>query len=180
MRLRSRTIVPEECVADSQYTGGTCEVASFNRKISSGKLCNVTVTLAGRDFQRTAVAQPGADLEWTVCLSLHYKDRDDRNFVMCLMDQKYASPEQARQYSPPEVKEGILTTLQMVGEHDTTVADAGTSVESNTVDTKHRVVCLAESVADDTEGVAEEVEDVTVGREEVESVEDDQIQNSVL
>ena len=87
------TIVPEECVADSQYTGGTCEVASFNRKISSGKLCNVTVTLAGRDFQRTAVAQPGADLEWTVCLSLHYKDRDDRNFVMCLMDQKYASPE---------------------------------------------------------------------------------------
>ena len=63
----------------------------------------------------------------------------------------------------------------MVGEHDTTVADAGTSVESNTVDTKHRVVCLAESVADDTEGVAEEVEDVTVGREEVESVEDDQI-----
>ena len=170
------TIVPEQCVADSQYTGGTCEVASFNRKISSGKLCNVTVTLAGRDFQRTAVAQPGADLGWTVCLSLPYKDRDDRNFVMSLMDQKYESPEEARQYKPPEVKEGILTTLQMVGERDTTIADAGTSsVDSNTVDTEHRVECLAESDADDTESVAEEVEDVTVGREEVERVEDDEM-----
>ena len=170
------TIVPEECVADSQYTGGTCEVVSFNRKISSGKLCNVTVTLAGREFQRTAVAQPGADLGWTVCLSLPYKDRDDRNFVMSLMDQKYESPKEARQYKPPEVKEGILTTLQMVGERDTTIADAGTSsVDSNTVDTEHRVECLAESVADDTESVAEEVEDVTVGREEVERVEDDEM-----
>ena len=85
------TIVPEECVSDSQHTGGTCEVASFNRKISSGKICDVVVTLAGKDFKRKAVAQPGADLGWTVCLSLPYKDKDDRDFVTALMDQKYES-----------------------------------------------------------------------------------------
>ena len=131
------TIVPEECVSESQYTGGTCEVVSFNRKNSSGKLCDVTVTLAGREFQRKAVAQPGANLGWTVCLSQPYKDRDDRDFVTALMDQKYEFPAETRQYMPPEMKEGIITTLQMVGEFDTSNADAGTSnVDSNTVDTE--------------------------------------------
>ena len=167
-------IVPEECVSESQYTGGTCEVASFNRKISSGKLCDVTVTLAGREFQRKAVAQPGADLGWTVCLSLPYKDRDNRDFVTALMDQKYGSPAETRQYTPPEMKEGIITTLQMVGEFDTSNADAGTSnVDSNTVDTESSgIECPEESVADNTESVAEKVEDITVGKAEEESVED--------
>ena len=32
------TIVPEECVPQKDFTGDTCEVASFNRKISSGKI----------------------------------------------------------------------------------------------------------------------------------------------
>ena len=89
------TIIPEECVLDSQYTGGICEVASFNRKVSSGKLCNVTITLAGREFKRLAVAQPGEDFGWTVCLSLPYRDRGDRDFVMSLMDKKYECPEEA-------------------------------------------------------------------------------------
>ena len=62
------TIVPEECVPQKDFTGDTCEVASFNRKISSGKICNIVVTVGGRQFLRKAVAQPGADLGWTVCL----------------------------------------------------------------------------------------------------------------
>ena len=139
-----------------------------------GKLCNVTVTLAGREFQRKAVAQPGADLGWTVCLSLPYKDRDDRDFVTALMDQKYESPPETIQYTPPEVKEGIITTLQMVGEFDTTIVDAGTSnVGSNTTGTESsRIECTEESVADNTESVTENVEDITVGKVEEESVED--------
>ena len=168
------TIVPEECVSESQYTGGTCEVASFNRKISSGKICDVIVTLAGRDFKRKAVAQPGADLGWTVCLSLPYKDKDDRDFVTALMDQKYESPEGARQYTPPELKEGVVTTMQMVSVGDTTNADTGTSVtESSTTDTQPREVeCQDESVAENAESTAEEVKDIPEGRVEEESVED--------
>ena len=170
------TIVPEECVSDSQYTGGICEVASFNKNISSGKLCNVTVTLAGRDFQRTAVAQPGKDLGWTVCLSLSYRERDDRNFVMCLMDRKYESPEQARQYSPPEIKDGILTTVQTVGESDTTSADTHTSsVDSNIIDSEpSRAEGLHEGVAENLESVVDEAEVMTVDKGEVECVEDDE------
>ena len=64
------TIVPEECVKDVGFTGDTCELASFNREISSGRTCNIVVTVGGRKFQRKAVAQPGRDLGWTTCLSL--------------------------------------------------------------------------------------------------------------
>ena len=157
-------------VSSSQYTGGTCEVASFNRKISSGKLCNVTVTLAGREFKRLAVAQPGEDLGWTVCLSLPYREREDRNFVMHLMDEKYERPEQARQYSPPAVKNGILTTVSMVGVSDTTLADTNTSgVKSNLENSElDSTEYPDEIVAESPEtGVGEtEVEHVVRGEEE--------------
>ena len=71
------TIVPEECVEQAEFTGETCEVASFNRKISLGKTCNVEVMIGGRRFPRRAVAQPGADLGWTVCLSLPYREKTE-------------------------------------------------------------------------------------------------------
>ena len=31
------TVVPDECVRQDQFTGGTCEVDSFNKVRSSGK-----------------------------------------------------------------------------------------------------------------------------------------------
>ena len=126
------TIVPEECVSECEYTGETCEVASFNRKISSGKTCNIAVIVGGRRFLRRAVAQPGADLGWTVCLSLPYREREDREFVTRLMDEKFASPETARQYLPPTIKDGIMTASPMVS-GDATNADAH---ESNSMNDK--------------------------------------------
>ena len=60
------TVVPEECICEDQFTGGTCEEDSFNKARSQGKKCSVTVTIAGRDFHRQAVTQPGRDLAWTV------------------------------------------------------------------------------------------------------------------
>ena len=171
------TVVPEECVETSQYTGEICEVASFNRKVSSGKLCNVTVTLAGRQFQRKAVAHLGADLGWTVCLSLPYRDREDRDYVTHLMDKKYESPETASQYTPPQLKEGVITTKQMVGEFDIHNADADTNVaNSTTSDTEsNQIECTVMSDATDTEGVAGSVNDETDGKEEVERDEEDEM-----
>ena len=55
-------VVPEKCVHEDQFTGGTCEVDSFNKAGSTGKKCSVTVTIAGRDVHRQAVMQPGRDL----------------------------------------------------------------------------------------------------------------------
>ena len=53
------TVILEECVEGDQFTGGTCEVDSFNRVRSTGRLCNVTITIAGRQYYRQAVTQPG-------------------------------------------------------------------------------------------------------------------------
>ena len=53
------TIVPEECVRNDQFTGDTCDVDSFNKVRCTGKKCKVVVTIAGRQFHRDAVTQPG-------------------------------------------------------------------------------------------------------------------------
>ena len=120
------TIVPEECVQESEYTGDTCEVASFNRKISSGRTCNIVVTVGGRKFQRRAVAQPGKDLGWTMCLSLPYREKEDRNFIRALMDEKFDSPERAREYLPPKLEDGIVQISLMVGDTNANNAAAHT------------------------------------------------------
>ena len=120
------TIVPEECVQDVYFTGDTGEVASFNRKISSGRTCNIVVTVGGREFRRRAVAQPGKDLGWTTCLSLPYRDKEDREFIAALMDSKFDSPEDTRQYLPPKLEDGIIHTTLMVGASITDIAEAHT------------------------------------------------------
>ena len=56
------TVVPEECVDPKLFTNETCEVSSFNRVTSSGKVCNIVIEIAGRKFPRRAVAQPGESL----------------------------------------------------------------------------------------------------------------------
>ena len=95
--------------------GGTCEVNSFNKVRSTGRLCNVTISIAGRQFQRKAVAQPGSDLAWTVCLSMPYSNKSDREFISQQMDAKFALQEEDNCYLPAEMKDGVLTS----GTHST-------------------------------------------------------------
>ena len=54
------TVVPEECVTEEQFSGNLCEVHR----------CNIVVNIAGRDFHREAVTQPGQDQAWTASLTL--------------------------------------------------------------------------------------------------------------
>ena len=75
------SVVPEECVLPEQLTGSTCQVDSFSKIRSTGKLCNITITINGRPFQRKAVTQPGSDLAWTACLSLPFANREERDFI---------------------------------------------------------------------------------------------------
>ena len=56
------TVVLEECVRLDQFTEGCCEVNSFNKVKVTGKRCSVVANIAGREFQRQAVTQPGDDL----------------------------------------------------------------------------------------------------------------------
>ena len=115
-----------QSLQETEFTGDTYEVASFNRKISWGRICNIVVTVGGRKFLRRAVAQPGVDLGWIVCLSLPYRKKEDRDFVTALMDEKFDSPERARQYLPPRMDYGKVQTSLMVGDMDTNNASAHT------------------------------------------------------
>ena len=124
------TVVPEECVSAEQFTGVMCEVDSFNKVRSTGKKCNITVTIAGRDFLREAVTQPGRDLAWTVCLSVPYSSKEEREFISGQMDEKFAMQEEDTCYLPAEMEGGILKSGIMVRDGTLISAPADTNMGS--------------------------------------------------
>ena len=75
------SVVPEECILPEEFTGETCQVDSFNRITSTGKECDVTITIQGKKFHRRAVTQPGRDLAWTACLSMPYSEWEEILFI---------------------------------------------------------------------------------------------------
>ena len=125
------TVVPEECVREDQFTGGTCEVDSFDKARSTGKKCSVTVTIAGRDFNRQAVTQPGRDLAWTVCLSVPYSVKEEREFISKQMDEKFELQEEDTCYLPAEMTDGILRSGIMVRDGTLVNAETPTWVQYN-------------------------------------------------
>ena len=127
------TVVPEECVDPKLFTNETCEVSSFNRVTSSGKVCNIVIEIAGRKFPRRAVAQPGESLAWSTCLSLPYSKRDDREFIAARMDEKFSMEADELKYWPPKKVSGIVRSALMVGE--------GTVINTPTHTTPDSVAC---------------------------------------
>ena len=116
------SVVPEECVLPEQLMGSTCQVDSFNKIRSTGKLCNITITINGRPFQRKALTQPGSDLTWTACLSLPFANREERDSITQQMDEKFKLIEEELCYLPPEMKDRILKSGLMVSEGTLVVA----------------------------------------------------------
>ena len=104
------TVVPEEAVELSQFTGGTCELRSFNNTKSEGRKCIVQVSVGKQTFTREAVTQPGKSLGWSVCLSLDLSDSKEREFLMEQMAARASMPERQTLYIPPEVRTGFLVS----------------------------------------------------------------------
>ena len=104
------TGVPEEAVELSQFTGGTCELRSFNDTKSVGRKCLVQVSVGKKTFTREAVTQPGKSLGWSVCLSLNLADSNERDFLMEQMTTRAHMPERHTLYIPPEVRTGFLVS----------------------------------------------------------------------
>ena len=116
------SVLPEESVLPEQFTGTSCEIDSFNKIRSSGKLCNVTISINGMEFMRKAVTQPGKDLAWTACLSLPYANKADCDFIMQKMQDKFRLTEEETLYLPPEIRDGILKSGLMESEGTLVVA----------------------------------------------------------
>ena len=116
-------VVPEEYVTEEQFAGDLCEVDYFNKVRSTGKRLNIVVTIAGRYFHRETVTQPGQDLAWTVCLSIPYSNKEEREFVSGQMDAKFALQEEETCCLPAEMENSILRSGIMVSD-GTLIADA--------------------------------------------------------
>ena len=104
------TVVPEEAVDPSQFTGDTCELRSFNNTKSQGRKCVVQVSAGKQTFTKQAVTQPGKSLGWSVCLSLDLSDAKEREFLMEQMTARASMPERLTLYIPPEVRMGFLVS----------------------------------------------------------------------
>ena len=102
------TVVPEEAVEPEEFTGGTCELRSFNNGHSVGKRCRVTISAGNHRFTREAVTQPGKALGWSVCLSLNVANSNDRTFLTEQIAERDSLTEKDILYIPPEVRDGFL------------------------------------------------------------------------
>ena len=152
------TVVQEECVNSDQFTGAICVVESFDKVHSTGMLCNVTITIANRQFQRKAVTQPGKDLAWTVCLSIPFSIKVDIEFIAHQMDEKFALQEEETCYLPAEMKDGILTSGLMVSEGTFVPAPTHTGVYMGDMDKSEEIVVELGEVDEKRESVADILE----------------------
>ena len=138
------TVVPEECVEPCQKTGETCVLRSFNDTKTTGDCCTVTITVGESSFTKKAVTQPGADLGWSVCLSLDMADPRESQFLLREMTRRAAMTTEETLYVPPEVRDGFLVSGILVQEAQVV------SVKST------RVVPNSEKVTEDENSVTRE------------------------
>ena len=138
------TLVPEECVSDSQLTGETCEVRAFNKTKYIGKVCIVDITVHGKVFPRKAVTQPGESLAWTVCLNLPYDRKEDILFILTEMEKKSTGPDQEKHYMPPEWKDGSLRSGVLLSEGTVVESEQPMVVEENKPLVPIEHVCVVE------------------------------------
>jgi len=110
------TVVPIECVEPRQFTGRKQAVRDFHGATIEGDVCNVIISIADREFERKAVAIPGKQMNWTPCLHIPYRPRDDMMFILDQMDKKFETNEKDRRYLPPTIKDKILASGLMVSE----------------------------------------------------------------
>jgi len=108
------SIVPRECVEPHQFTGKRQIMKAFQGILIEGKVCNVTVTIANREFERVAVAVQGEILHWTSCFHVPYRPRSEMEFILDEMEKKDQLEEKDRHYLPPEMKDGALISGEMV------------------------------------------------------------------
>jgi len=95
-------------VCAHQITSVRQIVKGFHGASIEGVVCNVIITIAGREFHRTAVAIPGDLMDWTPCFHVPYEPTSDMDFVLKEMGKKFKLPEEDRRYLPPTMKDGFL------------------------------------------------------------------------
>jgi len=126
----NETIVPKECVKPEEFTGETLEIDAYNNVRSTGRVCNIVIILAGRQFSERAVAKPGKDLSWTTFFHNPYRNTEVRNFITNLMDEKFRKSDEETMYTPAKMVKGVVVSAEMVSENTPTITVGQGDVEN--------------------------------------------------
>ena len=178
------TLVPEECVEPSQFTGETSVLATANDTEFEGKHCEIDVTIDGKVFHRNAVTQPGKLLRWTVCLSIDMGDRQEGLFILDQMGKRAQLKEEDTLYLPPEIKDGAVLSGVMVREgnlvHENKQGTTGQPVQANAREVEPKQQSI-QQVKDNKEvdSTGEESDEAEGEREVSEQVLDEEQTSSV-
>ena len=157
-------VVPAECVEPHQKTGETYVLRSFNDIKTTGDCCNVTITVGDVSFTKKAVTQPGADLGWSVCLSLDMADPRESQFLLREMTRRAAMIQEETLYVPPEVREGFLNSGILVQEAQV-VKIKKTQLQGDSSQTPRVPLQAATAEAEKTESIQSEEEVVVTGED---------------
>jgi len=71
------SIVPRECVLDSQLSGKRQTVYSFIGGLIEGDVCKVNFKIGGEIFEREAVGVPGEKINWTPCFRIDVSPEEE-------------------------------------------------------------------------------------------------------
>jgi len=102
------SVVPEECVREEEFTGETQLLEDFHTGRVTGRVCQVTFTIAGRPFKKRAVTQPGELLRWTPCMAVPLNPREEMDFVLNQIGVKEAACREETRYLPPTMDGDVL------------------------------------------------------------------------
>ena len=137
---------------------------SFNDIKTTGDCCNVTITVGDVSFTKKAVTQPGADLGWSVCLSLDMADPRESQFLLREMTRRAAVTQEETLYVPPEVREGFLVSGILVQEAQV-VKIKKTQLQGDSSQTPRVLLQAATAEAEKTEIIQSEGEVVVTGED---------------
>ena len=102
------TLVPEEMVTQSQFTGENKTFNDVTKNSHVGKMDNIVIQIGGRDYAREAVAVPGSDISWTTAMSVDFQNREEWSSLLRQIDLTTTLTEEETHFLPPCMEEGVL------------------------------------------------------------------------
>ena len=99
------TVVPEELVKQTEFTGETTTFKDIMEGQHTGRLANIVLQIGGQEYPRKAVAVPGSDISWTVAMSIPLKNKEEINRLLYQLDLASELPEEETHFLPPCMEE---------------------------------------------------------------------------
>jgi len=168
------SVVPDECVKEEELTGETQILEDFHTGHVTGKVCQVTFTIARRSFRKRAVTLPGELLRWTLCMAVPLAPREEMEFILTQIGVKEAAGKEETRYLPPTLDGDLLVSGLMMSE--------GVVVHKKVAKTAEGVAVATEKVPEEvipsSNVLGEETVDTSEGATGSENVVEDEVEGS--